>query len=101
MNTTTEKLTTILVHRPFYNFSNYSTDNCLLFFNVASFSRLLNFTSPYTIIYQSNADIKKKLLPLQRFRRIKILSIYYKENRKTKLSVTEITGLRVYIPLRT
>lgn len=58
MKTTTEKLTTILVHRPFYNFSNYSTDNWLLFFNVAFFSRLLIFSSLYTIIYQSNADIK-------------------------------------------
>ncbi len=60
-----------------------------------------SFIRVYTIIYQSYAVIKNKLLSLQRFRRIKILSIYYKENRKTKLSVTEITGLRVYIPLRT
>ncbi len=52
-------------------------------------------------LYIKVMQISKKLLPLQRFRRIKILSIYYKENRKTKLSVTEITGLRVYIPLRT
>ncbi len=60
-----------------------------------------SFIRVYTIIYQSYAVIKNKLLSLQRFRRIKILSIYYKENRKTKLSVIEITGLRVYIPLRT